>query len=296
MSKQTKVKIKVVKTSADYDRDKVKGKLLFPELYSNIYIAGRKASGKTQLLYNILRYCAGKNTSVLMFAPTVNKDPTYKKIYEMLDEKGIEYKYFENFIDDEGNDLIELFVKNCGKEDKEEDDEPNQQGRGETRIKGETPVIFGDEVPRETYKQTLLKQQELKAELEKKADIKKGGGKLCPDYIICLDDLGDALRKKTIQNLLIKNRHYKTKVVILSQWISYLMPGAIRQLDYVILFGGFPDNKTDDLYRKLDLSITYEEFYKFYKQATEKKYSFLYIDIVKNIFKRNFNDVLYKSV
>ena len=37
----------------------------FPTLYSNIYICSRRRSGKTTLIYNILKHCVNKRTNVV---------------------------------------------------------------------------------------------------------------------------------------------------------------------------------------------------------------------------------------
>ena len=39
----------------------------FPTLYSNIYICSRRRSGKTTLIYNILKSCVSKRTNVVFF-------------------------------------------------------------------------------------------------------------------------------------------------------------------------------------------------------------------------------------
>jgi len=296
--KPKKVKLQVIKTSADYDYDKVLGKELFKELYANIYLAGKKRSGKTQLLYNILKKCTNKSTKVMLFSPTVDKDPTYAEIQKMLQAKGVDYSGFDHFIDPEdGSDLLAAFIASRKEEAKSEGrEEPAVAPTSRKYVALEdAKVIFGDELPRAEIAKRMA--QDLKAEqadAEKKAakaKKKKGKGKLAPEYILVFDDLGEDLRKKSISQLLIKNRHYHCKTIILSQWISYLPPTAIRQLDYVILFGSFPSDKLEDLHKKLDLSDTPEEFEAEYKAATEKKYSFLTIDIVDNTYRTKFDAV-----
>ena len=292
MTSERKVKLKVIKTEADYDADKVLGRKLFPELYSNIYIAGRKKSGKTQLLYNILERCANKSTKVMLFSATVNKDATYKEIIKMLDRKKIDHGEFEHFINEEGEDLLAGFIAQAKERTAEEEEEEAPKPTSRKYVsKEEARIIFGDELPSEEIQAQQAKDAAKEAEEAAKKKKKKGAGKkiLAPEYILCFDDLGDDLRKKAVSQLLIKNRHYKCKVIILSQWITYLPPTAIRQLDYVLLFGGFAGEKLEDLHTKLDLSDTFEEFEKRYKQATEQKYHFLYIDIASNEYRNDFN-------
>lgn len=295
MSKSGKVKIKVVKTDAEYDPERVLGKEMFREVYGNINIAGKKKSGKTLLLYNVLYRCANKSTKVLIFSATAEKDPTYKEIAKMLKRKGIDCEIHDHFIDEEGNDLIADFIESAKHE-------AEQEGREEKPVPPtsrkyvpieEARMLFGDELPRNQIAKIEAaerKDAEEKAKAkEEKAKKKKGKGKLAPEYIICFDDLGIDLRKKSVSQLLIKNRHFKSKVIILSQWLSYLQPTAIRQLDYAILFGGFPKDKIEDFHQKLDLSDTPEAFERRYKEATEKQYNFLTIDIADQSYRTKFD-------
>lgn len=297
MSKAKPVKLKVVKTEAEIDPDRVVGKELFRDLYSNIYLAGKKKSGKTQLLYNILDKCANKSTKVLIFASTVDKDPTYKEIIKMLKRKGSSVETFDHFIDEDGNDLLADLVSKLKEEAREEcrEEVPVPETSRKYVPKEEARMLFGDELPRaqiakkEAEEQKLAEEQAAK-QAEKKAKQKaKGKKKLAPEYILCFDDLGEDMRKKAVSQLLIKNRHFHLKTIILSQWLSYLTPRSIRQLDYAILFGGFPDDKLDDLHKKLDLSDSEEAFKATYKQATEEKYSFLTIDIADMSYRKKFD-------
>lgn len=286
-----KVRLEIVKTEADYDTNKVLGRRLFPELYANIYIAGRKRSGKTQLLYNIIKKCANKSTKVIIFSATVNKDATYKEILKMLDNKGIDHLEYEHFINEEGTDLLAEFIQKA-KEDNAEEEEHEQQPTHRKYVPiEEARIIFGDELPRAEIAKAEAAERKQREEEDAKAKIKKGKGRkvLAPEYILCFDDLGEDLKKKPVSQLLIKNRHFKCKTIILSQWISYLPPTARRQLDYVILFGGFNSDRLETLHKELDLSDTPEEFEAAYNKATEKMYHFLYIDITNVEYRQDFN-------
>lgn len=284
-----KVHLKVVPTEADYDSSKVLGRQMFPELYSNIYIAGRKKSGKTQLLYNILDRCANKSTKVMLFSATVNKDATYKEIIKMLDKKGIDHCEFEHFITEEKEDLLAAFIQQAKEENAEEVEQVVPPTSRKYVPIEEARILFGNELPKNVCDAKNAQEEAAKAEAVAKKKKKKKKGLLSPEYILCFDDLGDDLRKRAVSQLLIKNRHYKCKVIILSQWITYLPPTAIRQLDYALLFGGFADDKLEDLHLKLDLSVPFEEFEKIYRKATEKKYSFLTIDIAEQSYRTKFD-------
>ena len=57
------------------DKTKVKGYCIFPEVYSNIFLVARKKSGKTSVIWKILRSCSGRDTKIIIFASTLYKDP-----------------------------------------------------------------------------------------------------------------------------------------------------------------------------------------------------------------------------
>ena len=63
----------------------VKGYDLVRELYANIFLCANKKSGKTNVLFNILRQCIGKKTKkVYIFCNTIYKDANYKEILKWL--------------------------------------------------------------------------------------------------------------------------------------------------------------------------------------------------------------------
>ena len=86
--------------------DLVVGFSYFEEPYSNICILGKKKSGKTNLLYNILRKCLNKETEVFLFSSTVFRDITFTKILETLDKKHIEHQEFID-IEEDGSDHVQ---------------------------------------------------------------------------------------------------------------------------------------------------------------------------------------------
>ena len=105
-----------------------------------------------------------------------------------------------------------------------------------------------------------------------------------PEHIIILDDLSTELKNKSITALLKKNRHFKAKIIISSQYLNDLLPESRKQLDYFILFRGHPKKKVEEIHRDCDASIPLDEFYDMYKFATEEPYSFLYVDCVDGAF------------
>ena len=89
-------------------KDDVLGYDYFPTLYSNIYIRSKRKSGKTTLIYNILKHCTDKKTNVVFFCSTIHRDATYKKILEMLEKKGVNTIVYDHFIDGKENVLTTM--------------------------------------------------------------------------------------------------------------------------------------------------------------------------------------------
>ena len=104
-----------------------------------------------------------------------------------------------------------------------------------------------------------------------------------------LDDLGDRLRNSAVDTLLKTNFHYKAKVIISSQHLNDLKPEARKQLDFVLIFGGNSKEKLMTLHQDIDLSIPFEVFYGLYRDATQERYHFLYVDTRCEVFRKDFN-------
>ena len=253
--------IKRVKLKDDNNNHKpIKGFALFPELYSNIFICSKKKSGKTTVLYNIIKKCCDKNTKVIIFASTVNKDSTYKSILDYLDKKDIDYATYTSLKEDKIDRLQQLV------EDLQQEAEP------QTTEKENNNLLLFDEV-----------------ESPESEEEEKPSKYRAPEYMIILDDLSTELKSKSLVSLLKKNRHFKSKIIISSQYWNDLLPESRKQLDYILLFKSMPENKLKEIYRDADLSVNYETFEKLYRYSTKEPYNFFYIDCVNDEYRKNFN-------
>jgi hypothetical protein len=74
--------------------------------------------------------------------------------------------------------------------------------------------------------------------------------------------------------------------------VNDLLPAARKQLEYVLLFKGHQQKKIDEICRDVDVHVPRDEFYELYKFATEKPFSFLYVDVRGGTFRRNFNELI----
>ena len=123
---------------------------------------------------------------------------------------------------------------------------------------------------------------------KKKKKARKSKYQVC-DYMIIFDDLSGELKSKSIVELLKKNRHYRTKIILSSQYMNDLKPECRKQIDLFLIFKGFNSKKLEEIHRDCDSSVPLETFIEVYKQATEKLYSFLFIETREDTLRMNFD-------
>jgi hypothetical protein len=71
-----------------------------------------------------------------------------------------------------------------------------------------------------------------------------------------------------------------------------LMPEAIRNLDYALVFARIPDDKMEKLREDLLIDLDPKVFHDLYKDATSVPYRFFYIGRAADgdIFRKGFNE------
>lgn len=272
-----------------------RGSQFFNEAFCNIGILAKKKSGKTTVVANIIDRCVGPDTTVIIFCPNVFKDQAYKAIMDNLEKKGVNYEAYEHYIDEDGANIVDEIIRADQARAREENDK-----RGQGKVDKGPPLIKIMNDPR-----FLTKDEQITAHIQKmyggsiKAepleDIKEDEPKTVKktkyqelEYLFVFDDLSKLLRNKSIEALSKINRHLKSKVIFSFHGVSDLPPITIGQLDYLLIFGKQPEERIKEVKDKLSISTPYEELLQVYHQATEKEYSFLYIDVAKDEYRRNF--------
>jgi hypothetical protein len=245
------------------------GRQLFDDIYCNIFICAKKKSGKTVTIYKILKSCANKNTKVFIFCSTMYKSDNMKAIIKYLTKKKIEHELYTELGEDLKN-IIKYIELN-----KSEEEEVKKETTEDKKDKHKHELLHFDEDDHE-IKITIRK---------KKPKI------ISPEYIFVFDDLSTDLKSPDISKLVKQNRHYKSKVIISSQYPFDLQPQCRAQMDYWLLFGGQPEDKMEQIYKYADLSNNFNTFMEIYKDATKDKYNFLYIDTTYDNFRKNFNEI-----
>lgn len=236
------------------DTRPIKGAAMFPELFANVFICAKKKSGKTNVIYNILKKCCGPETKVLAFVSTINKDEGWIQIKNYCDHVGIYFEGHTSLLDEEGSDILDTWIE-AEQKPTQTEDEPQK-------------VLLLDDSPKKKPKRSKFRS---------------------PEWIIVLDDISTELKAKSVNSLLKKNRHLKCKVIISSQYLNDLLPMSRKQLDYVLLFGGHGTKKLEEIYRDVDVSVPFEQFARMYRIATADRFNFLYVDTRGDKFRKNFN-------
>ena len=258
------VKIKSVDTS------NIKGYDIIPEMYSNIYICAKKKSGKTSTLFKIIKECCDKNTHVIVFCSTYEKDGTWIAIKEWLEKHHIPSSFFNGIVNEEGDDQLEMlfhYLKN--EKTLEQTSNETEQKKKEEDMK---PKILNFTEDEEGLRVSVRKPKKISCK-----------------YFIVFDDISMELKNKYLIALLKENRHHKAKIIVSSQYIHDLKPEQIRQMDNILLFPAHSDDKLEYFHRLADLGIDFPLFCNMYKQATSEPYNFLYIDS-KGKYRKNFDE------
>ena len=90
--------IKVKPLKSLFDDKTIKHREMFNNGYPNIFISSKKHSGKSTLIFNIIKYCALKNgkTKVRLFSTTYDNDNTIRTALIKMNKYNIEYEIFDN--------------------------------------------------------------------------------------------------------------------------------------------------------------------------------------------------------
>jgi hypothetical protein len=254
----------------------LKGFDLFDEPYPNVFICAKKKSGKTSLLARIIQGCSTRETTVITFCSTVNKDANWAVIKHYCKKKGIAFLGFDSIKDDDGDDRLHMFLNDL-----------KDQARASEEAKDDSDDDDDDDVDEE-------KMLELFGESSDEDEDSERKPRKCqfksPKYILIVDDLSDALKhSRSVAAFVKQNRHHLAMCLLSSQYFNDITLDSRKMIDFLILYKGLSKKKLDEMYKEMNIAISHEDFLKCYAQATEVNYSFLYVDIRADSLRQNFN-------
>lgn len=232
-----------------------------PILHSNIYVMSKKMTGKSTLLYNMVKYCVDKNTIFYGFVSTHQKDDSYKQMKELLDKKQCHYEFFDTM--EELGGVIEM-MSDFREPEEEEEEKPLV-----------TSKIYEEDysVEIKTRKRTPRYQSQ--------------------KFFLLFDDISQELSANTIlPGLMKRNRHLRSKIVIASQYLNDIPPQSRFNLDGLCIGKGVAKHKVLEAYKNLDVSVDAETFWKMYEYATQEKFSFFVVFPALNSFRIGFDTAI----
>ena len=276
-------KVKAIPFEGAGDTRLARGHTLFDIAWSNIYLSAKKKSGKTSAVYKILQKCMSKQTTLIIFCATVHKDPAWKYIVKYYKQHGADVEVHTSLREDGVDQLNELVteLENTVDSDEEEEEEelpPKEILKQKGGAVMNAILAHNAPPPQEGEQEGGGKQR--KPRKSKYIEC---------EYIIVLDDISTELKSKSLVALLKKNRHFKAKIIMSSQYYLDLLPESRKQIDYFLLFRSQTEDKLKAIYKDADITVPYETFKEYYKDATSKKWGFLYVDCTNDLFRDGFD-------
>jgi len=286
LEKINNVRVKSIKSIETIPPEKIKGYDLIKELYANIFLIAKKKSGKTSLIWKLIKHCSNKYTKFYIFSSTVSKDPTWIHIIDELKKRGNEVEAYTS-IEEKGINILSDIIEELKEQAKQERlEEERKQIEAEQKKKGKNQFNpFSLVGGRSKIIQEMFNEEQEGEEEDKPVKLKK----IAPEIMFILDDMDQSLRNEAVTDLLKYNRHWRSKCILSSQWPLDVNVGGRKQLDVVILFRGHSLDKLKIIHDNLDLPIDFNAFVELYKNATFEPFNFLYIDTNNTEFRKNFN-------
>jgi Ni2+-binding GTPase involved in maturation of urease and hydrogenase len=89
LKKINNVEVKGIPLLNAKDDRPAKGANLFPFVFGNIFVVAPTNSGKTSLIYKVMKECIDSRTTVIVFSSTINNDKSWETIKKYLKLKTI---------------------------------------------------------------------------------------------------------------------------------------------------------------------------------------------------------------
>ncbi len=257
----SKVKVKPISSAIDLKPEDIKSSdINIKNLYPNILICSKKASGKSVLVYNIMKKMINKHTIVFIFCPSYERDNSWITIIDYLKKKNNQYFVFTDI-----GSTLDTIIRDINTQI-EEGDLPSEDEESEI-----TDIMIKDD--------NKIVLHTIEEEIPNKKYIRKPKRK-SPEYLMIFDDMSrEDLRSKSLSNFLIRNRHSKTATIISTQYVHFLPPSSLKNMDIFICFKSFSKEKLEVIKDSLDISFNFDLFWRLYKFCTDEKYDFMMIDV-----------------
>lgn len=138
--------VKVHKIRLDNKDKTFRGQDIIPERYPNIFILGKKKSGKSFVIYNILQKILSKKAKIIIIASTAYRDELYKKMRERLKKRGIDAVFYTSNVISKDETVIGNLAANIGGDSDECSDDDLSADSAEITEKPEELIIIFDDL------------------------------------------------------------------------------------------------------------------------------------------------------
>lgn len=260
--------IKVECTKIKKDNREIIGYDLFPEPFCNIGVIGKKKSGKTVVASEIVKRCHYKNTIVIIFAPTLDNDITYKHLLEYCEKNDIPTITHKSMYDEEGNNIIKDLEQDLEHEAQEERAKEKMMKKL-SKMKNKAIYSGDDLIYFDPTTEKMVKEKDLYK--------KKEYNKIAPDYLIILDDMGQKLKDSALGEFIFIQRHFMTKLVLLTQYLVTIPKGSRKNIEYYLLFRDISEDQLYNFYKEFAFNVIFDKFLEMYKDATKEEFNFFYV-------------------
>ena len=275
MRKDLKVKAIPVPEGSDHP-EPPHGMGLLPIHEFTMGLIAPKGKGKTTTIINLLDFYKGYFHQIWVFSPTIKSD--------------VKWKYAQNQETLGENTKLKQFVLDCKK--KQEVNGPVQP----VPISQEFANIvdlekkFDAKIPKECFiddQSIITKVKEVLDQNKRVVDIldKHNQLKTMADRIllICDDQVGSDLflgpLKKYFVGANTRHRHHSASIIMVSQGYKEI-PKTIRTGWTCLLLYKIGNMKElEVIYEEFSMDLTWDEWIEVYREATNEKHSFLFIDM-----------------
>lgn len=110
--------------------------------------------------------------------------------------------------------------------------------------------------------------------------------------LIIIDDCIDKLKSPVLSAICSRYRHYNLSLILSSQYYRAFSPIIRANTDYWIVY---KNNVRKEVEKIIEDFNMYPDFEKYYLDATNKKYSFLYVNQKRGELWKNFQTLLFKD-
>lgn len=221
----------------------IKGYNIISYLYANIYICGPKRTGKTNIIFKIIESCIDSDTKVIVFCSTHDNDGAWLYIKKYFEKHNIQAQFYSSLFEDNVDQLENLlaYIREVGKQKQIDEEEKKNK-----KVSDFIEIVRFDN-----------NTKEVKVKIKKKK-------KKAPEFMIIFVEL----KKSNVPFLLKTFRHYKSKVIVSSQFLNDLDPQARQQIDIWLLLKNHPKERLEKIYGDIGCNIDFELFYKLYHEVT----------------------------